>query len=332
MRLFAWSLIAIPSIATALAAGDRTSLAATDQPEYTKEGQLVLPADYRQWVFLGSGLGMTYGPAAPAPGDSPSFDNVFVTPSAFSRFKETGHWPDGTMFALEVRDSTSHGSINQGGHYQSDLAALEVHVKDSKRFAETSGSAFFAFGGGLAEPPASAAPVPVNAGCIACHTKNGAVDNTFVQFYPTALAVAEKMGTLRADYVPAPPSRSRFGRLLHEKGWAEAEKALVAARQDPYSSLAQERPLNFLGYALLREKDTANAIALFRWICQAYPKSANAHDSLADAFEAAGQPAEALAEGDKAVALLETDPSLQPERKAAVKKSVDDRKARLAKK
>jgi hypothetical protein len=329
MRLFASSLIALVSLA---AAGGAT-VPAPDQPRYTKDGQLVRPADYREWVFLGSGLGMTYGPAAPAPGDDPAFDNVFVNPSAFRKFKETGHWPDGTMFALEVRLSTSHGSINQGGHYQTDLAALEVHVKDSQRFADRDGSAFFAFGGGIGALDETSASLPKGNGCQACHTKNGAVDNTFVQFYPTALAVAEARGTLRADYVPPPPSPARLGQVLHEKGWAEAEKILSAARSaDPYATIAKERPLNRLGYTLLREKDYANAIALFRWIAQAFPQSANAHDSLADAYEAAGQPGEALAEGDKVLALLDADTSLAADRKDAVRKSVDERKARLGKK
>ena len=32
------------------------------QPRYTADGQLILPSDYREWVFLSSGLGMTYNP------------------------------------------------------------------------------------------------------------------------------------------------------------------------------------------------------------------------------------------------------------------------------
>jgi len=329
MRLIACCLIAAASLSTS-GSSDPSSLPASDLPVFTKEGELSFPSDYREWVFLGSGLGMTYGPAAPRPGENPSFDNVFVNPSAFARFKETGRWPDGTVFALEVRYSTSHGSINQGGHYQSDLAALEVHVKDSKRFKE--GMAFFGFGGGVAPPSATAPALPADAGCIACHVKSGAVDATFVQFYPTALAVAEARGTLRADYVPPPPSPARFGQVLRDKGWAAAEKILAAARgEDPYASVLQEGPLNGIGYGLLRQKDTANAIALFRWIADAFPKSPNARDSLADAYESVGKAAEALAETDKVLALLEADAALQPAAKAQLRKASEDRRARLAK-
>jgi hypothetical protein len=242
MRLIACCLIALVPLVSA----GRAARSASDAPEFTKDGELVYPADYREWVFLGAGLGMTYGPAAPRPGENPSFDNVFVNPSAFARFKETGRWPDGTMFALEVRYSTSHGSINKGGHYQTDLAALEIHVKDSKRFKE--GMAFYGFAGGGGAPSASAAALPADAGCIACHTKSGAVDATFVQFYPTALAVAEAKGTLRADYVPPPPSPARLSQVLREKGWPEAEKILASARtEDPSASVLQEGPLNGIG-------------------------------------------------------------------------------------
>jgi hypothetical protein len=333
MRLIAYSLIAALAVFETSSSTDIPSVPAAEQPVYTSSGELKYPANYREWVFLGSGLGMTYGPAAPRPGENPAFDNVFVNPAAFKLFKQSGRWPDGTMFALEVRYSVSHGSINKGGHYQSDVAAVEVHVKDSKRFKDTNGMAFYGFGGGVGEPSAAAPALPADAGCIACHTKSGAVDATFVQFYPTALAIAEAKGTLRADYVPPPPSPAKFGQVLKEKGWPEAEKILASARtEDPYASILQEGPLNGIGYGLLRQKDAPKAILLFRWITEAFPKSANAHDSLADAYEADGKTAEALAEADKVMALVDADPALQPAARTQLRKSAEDRKARLAKK
>jgi len=33
--------------------------------------------------------------------------------------------------------------------------------------------------------------------CRTCHAKDGAVDTTFVQFYPTLAEVARRKGTLR---------------------------------------------------------------------------------------------------------------------------------------
>ena len=164
-------------------------------PEYTKENQLIMPKDYREWVFLSSGLGMTYGPAAESASNTaanPFFDNVFVSPAAYRAFMQTGKWPDKTVFVLEVRSSTGKGSINNGGHYQSDFAAIEAEVKDEARFPGK--WAFFAFG--KSAPNAKA--IPTTASCYSCHSQNGAVDNTFVQFYPTLLAVAKTHGTVKA--------------------------------------------------------------------------------------------------------------------------------------
>src|SRR5579864_5475013 len=85
-------------------------------PEFTSDGKLAFPTNYREWVYLSSGLGMTYG----ARSDSePSFDNVFVSPTAYHEFLATGRWPEKTMFVLEIREASSQGSINKGGHFQS---------------------------------------------------------------------------------------------------------------------------------------------------------------------------------------------------------------------
>jgi hypothetical protein len=39
-----------------------------------------------------------------------------------------------------------------------------------------------------------------SAPCVECHTKNTAVERTFVQFYPTLFEVARRMGTLKAGF------------------------------------------------------------------------------------------------------------------------------------
>ena len=104
------------------------SLCAADKPQFTKDGELVRPTNYREWIFLSSGLGMTYGPNAPAPGAALRFDNVFVNPHAYREFLKTGTWPDGTLMLLEIRASQSKGSINQHGQFQTGAVALEAHV------------------------------------------------------------------------------------------------------------------------------------------------------------------------------------------------------------
>jgi hypothetical protein len=178
-------------LAAVLPTGRAAGEAVGDGPQYAPDGQLLFPKEYREWAFLSSGLGMTYGPAAGAARDEPRFDNVFVNRSAYKSFLASGRWPDKTIFVLEIRKSQSEGSINKGGHFQTSAAAVEVHVKDEKRFK---GSwAFFGFG----EGKASAKQIPMSASCYSCHRDNGAVDTTFVQFYPTLLDAARANHTLR---------------------------------------------------------------------------------------------------------------------------------------
>ena len=162
-----------------------------DGPQFTPAGQLVRPSNYREWVYLSSGLGMTYGPLADAARDgNPMFDNVFVNPAAYKAFMATGKWPDHTIFVLEVRTSGSKASINNGGRFQTNLGGIEAEVKDEKRFAGKWG--FFGFG--MSASPANM--LATSEQCYSCHRTNGAVDNTFVQFYPTLLEVAKSKGTL----------------------------------------------------------------------------------------------------------------------------------------
>ena len=106
----------------------------TQTPTYTEDGRLLFPANYREWVYLTSGIDMSYSPNAMGM-DHSMFDNVFVNPDAYKAFLQTGTWPDKTMLVLEVRVAGSNASINKSGHYQtSDTMGREVHVKDESRF------------------------------------------------------------------------------------------------------------------------------------------------------------------------------------------------------
>lgn len=157
-----------------------------DQPRYTNDGQLILPENYREWIYLTSGLGMTYGLVEAANlVTGKRFDNVFVSPAAYRTFLETGSWPDKTVLIKEVRTSSSKGSINKGGAFQEELVELEAHVKDRTRF--TTPWEFFVF-----TTATIAKPLGARSNCQVCHNAAGAVDSTFVQFYPTLKARGAK--------------------------------------------------------------------------------------------------------------------------------------------
>jgi hypothetical protein len=181
------------ALAVALAGGLTAAAVSRAAPAssalaYTSDGKLVVPKDYRTWVYLSTGVDMAYleGP----PPSQHTFDSVFVDPAAYAAFQKTGTWPDKTVMVLEVRKGQSRGSINKAGVFQTDRVGVEAHVKDVARFK--SGWSFFNGAG---------SPQPQDSGCNKCHEAHGAVDTTFVQFYPTLLPKAQEMKTISAAYL-----------------------------------------------------------------------------------------------------------------------------------
>jgi hypothetical protein len=102
------TLFVAPSVLLCIALGivfagaqDRPEATASDHPQYAK-GKLVRPEGYREWVYLSSGLGMSYSASA---NENPLFTNVFVPQWAYREFLASGKWPEKTMFVLEERAS-----------------------------------------------------------------------------------------------------------------------------------------------------------------------------------------------------------------------------------
>lgn len=167
----------------------RTGHAGPGPLAYTADGRAIPPRNYREWVFLTSGMDMNYEDIVPG-NDPHVFDNVFVDPAAYAVFRRTGHWPEGTVLVKESRQGLTKGSINKAGQFQSEaVAAVELHVKDTRRFG---GWAFFDVVDGK-----PAKMLPKTEDCHACHGDHGAVDSTFVQFYPTLAGIARTKGTFR---------------------------------------------------------------------------------------------------------------------------------------
>ena len=156
------------------------------KPQYDAKGSLVRPSDYRDWEFLSAGYGMNY---SPAPGGHEMFTNVFVQRWAYEEFLKSGKWPEQSMFVIDVRNAESESSINKTGHFQTDLMALEVEVKDSRRNPDK--WAYYSF-----QPNArTTEAMPKGNDCWSCHEQHATVEHTFVQFYPTLKPVATTFGT-----------------------------------------------------------------------------------------------------------------------------------------
>jgi hypothetical protein len=157
-------------------------------PHFTKEGRLLRPENFREWIFLSSGYGMNYNAEA---GGHQMFTNVFVPQWAYHEFMNSGKWPDKTMFVVEERMAQSKGSINKTGQFQVEAMGFGAEVKDSSLADKW---AYYNFDG--EEKSAETNP---KSGCFQCHEDHAAVEHSFVQFYPTLKPVATKFGTYNQE-------------------------------------------------------------------------------------------------------------------------------------
>lgn len=152
-----------------------------------------------------------------------------------------------------------------------------------------------------------------------------------------SLTQSPKGGSVRTFAAePALPSAPEIWAELFAPGGVGrlTEILQVARARDPEVEVFSERRLNRAGYALLRRQRIKAAVEVFQLCTEAYPKSANAFDSLSEAFETAGTMEMALAAAQKALALLEAETDLEEERKrqfgAALLERVEELRQRTA--
>ena len=189
LRIFSIATVAVASFGLFLGAAEMPASA----PQYDAAGKLIFPADYREWVFLSSGLDMSYSPKAPM-GDTHMFNNVFAPRAAYESFLKNGVWPDKTVLMLENRGGATNKSILKHGQIQTgEIMGLEAHVKD----AAHGGWSFYSYD----DDRKPVAEIAHTAACYACHEAHGAADTTFVQFYPTLMPAATNLKTLSAAYL-----------------------------------------------------------------------------------------------------------------------------------
>lgn len=152
--------------------------------QFAEGNQLIRPEGYREWIFVGSSLGMSYTEGPPE--YAPNFTNIYIQPEAYRQFVATGKFPDQTLLVMEVVSAGSRASINKHGHFEDRFLGIEAALKDERRFPEK--WAYFSFIGPGGKALGQAKPFPKQA-CWSCHHEHGAVDNVFVQFYPVLRAV-----------------------------------------------------------------------------------------------------------------------------------------------
>lgn len=157
------------------------SLVAADAgPHFTAGNELMRPQGYREWVFVGSSLAMSYE-RKPEKVKHPKFHHLYINRDAYYEFEKSGTFPEGTILVMEVLTAGSHASINRQGHFADQFSGLEAAVKDSSRFPER--WAYFSFDlkdGSLS----GTAKAFAKERCWSCHNEHAQTDNVFTQFYP----------------------------------------------------------------------------------------------------------------------------------------------------
>ena len=121
----------------------------------------------------------------------------------------------------------------------------------------------------------------------------------------------------------------QLSRLVRESGLDAALARLAEIRKThPTALVLQENSLNSMGYALLGERKAADAVKVLELAAAIYPTSPNAHDSLGDAYAAAGRDADAIRESEKAIELLANAPEAQ---RGGIRRSAEEKLKRLRK-
>ena len=95
-----------------------------------------------------------------------------------------------------------------------------------------------------------------------------------------------------------------LSRTLNEKGIDAAVAQYRELKSRGFDDLyVAESDVNMLGYRLLQQRKTKDAIEILKLNVEAYPQSANAYDSLAEAYLMNGDAALAIENYEKSVAL-----------------------------
>jgi len=162
--------------------------AAKGEAKFDKDGKLLLPTGYRTWVFVGASVTpneLNGGKAA-----FPEFHTIYMDPTSYDIFKNTGEFPEGTVMVKETQMIGGKEAPSGKGYFMGDFVLLAAGVKDTKRFGgNLSGWGFFAFGKPT-DPKPKAGVLPAEE-CNSCHSA-AAQEQVFIQYYPVLQKARQK--------------------------------------------------------------------------------------------------------------------------------------------
>ena len=169
------------------ASGGDQSGGARYLPEYTADGDLILPKNFERWVYVGSPL--TPNALNGGMANFPEFHNVYIEPGSYDIYKKTNKFPEGTIFLKELQLTVpgqnpdgSRAEPSGRGYFPGHLNGADVTVKDTKRYAATGGWGYYNFN--HHEPKAPTAKLKPKEECAYCHLASAKKDEVWTQFYP----------------------------------------------------------------------------------------------------------------------------------------------------
>jgi hypothetical protein len=115
------------------------------EAKFNKNGEMIRPDGWREWVFVGSPTtpNSLNGGAAPFP----EFHSVYIDPQSWAHWKKTGTFREGTMFAKELSTVGDTKATSGNGFFNGEMKGFEIAHKDSKRYSKDSdGWAYYSFG------------------------------------------------------------------------------------------------------------------------------------------------------------------------------------------
>lgn len=113
------------------------------------------------------------------------------------------------------------------------------------------------------------------------------------------------------SYVPKKSLADLLRQAVSANDFAKAAAVYREWRADPVNAYAQadaEIPVNSLGYELMAAKRLDQAVEVLKLNAAAFPRSANAFDSLGEAYRTKGDRESAIRSYEKA---LELDPNMK---------------------
>lgn len=150
---------------------------------FNTQDELLLPDDYREWIYAGSNVSPHELNGGKAPFNEMRV--IYIDRGSFSEWKETGKFRDGTLILKEVLTSDHYSGVTGKGYAAKDVVAVAGMLKDANRFPNQPGNWGFYRFPKLEDSKYFQKTSKTNqTQCQGCHVAAADDDLVFTQHYP----------------------------------------------------------------------------------------------------------------------------------------------------